>query len=172
MNSAVVLSVILLLLHFNVNNAHSHEEEVHGAVPAEKSEKAVNSEAAENGRSIYFKGISLRSGMLTHSYGTGLLTEEDNHTCVVCHGDYGEGEELDDERVAIAPDIRYSVLLEKQYCHEGHEGVHVAYTDKLIKRSIVEGINPIGKMFSKDMPRYNMSDEDFNDLLEFLKTLK
>lgn len=43
--------------------------------------------------------------------------------------------------------------------------------NELIKRAITEGLNPAGEPLDRTMPRWQMSEEDLDDLLEFLKTL-
>lgn len=64
----------------------------------------------------------------------------------------------------VAPKITYKALTEGE--HEGHR-----YTEEDIKRAIREGIEPDGEELDPCMPRWKMSDEDLNDLIEFLKTL-
>jgi len=48
---------------------------------------------------------------------------------------------------------------------------HESYTDETIKQAITEGVEPDGEPLDWPMPRWSMSDEDLNDLIEFLKTL-
>jgi hypothetical protein len=66
----------------------------------------------------------------------------------------------------IPGDIRYHHLIEEE-----HEEEHPPYTDELIKRAITEGLNPAGEPLDRTMPRWRMSEEDLDDLVEFLKTL-
>jgi hypothetical protein len=68
----------------------------------------------------------------------------------------------------IPGDIRYHHLTEEEH-EEGEE--HPPYTDELIKRAITEGLNPAGEPLDRTMPRWQMSEKDLDDLLEFLKTL-
>jgi len=55
--------------------------------------------------------------------------------------------------------------------HEGEEA-HPLYTDETIKRAITQGEDPDGEPLDWPMPRWTMSDEDLNDLLEYLKGLE
>jgi hypothetical protein len=64
-----------------------------------------------------------------------------------------------------ASDIRYSSLT-------SGIGDEKPYTDELIKRAITEGLDPEGKKLDPPMPVWQMSGEDQNDLLDYLKTLK
>ena len=75
-------------------------------------------------------------------------------------------------RVFEAPDIRYQTLTAEEHGEEGKEEMeHGPYTDEDIKRAITEGVEPDGEPLDWPMPRWSMSDEDLDDLLEFLKTL-
>ena len=46
------------------------------------------------------------------------------------------------------------------------------YTDALIKRAIVQGIDEDGEPLNWTMPRWQMSEADLNGLINYLKTLK
>jgi hypothetical protein len=66
----------------------------------------------------------------------------------------------------IPSDIRYRRLTEKE--HGDHATVeHPPYTDDLIKQAIREGIDPAGRSLD-----WAIGDEDFADLLRFLKGLE
>ncbi|MBI2847543.1 MAG: hypothetical protein HYX83_00045 [Chloroflexi bacterium] len=52
----------------------------------------------------------------------------------------------------------------------GHEE-HPPYTEGTLKKAITCGIDPAGVSLDDNMPRWRMSDEDLEDLIEFLKTL-
>jgi len=63
-------------------------------------------------------------------------------------------------------------LTSEEHGEGGEEGMeHEPYTDEDIKRAITEGIEPDGEPLDWPMPRWTMSDEDLDDLIEFLKTL-
>ena len=55
--------------------------------------------------------------------------------------------------------------------HGGKEEEH-HYTDALIKRAITQGLEADGKVMDWTMPRWQMSEDDFNALIEYLKTLE
>ena len=81
-------------------------------------------------------------------------------------------------RAFEAPDIRYQTLTAEEHGEEGEEEAdkehpmeHEPFTDETIKRAITEGIEPDGEPLEWPMPRWTMSDEDLDDLLEFLKRL-
>ncbi len=56
--------------------------------------------------------------------------------------------------------------------HGGRRETHPRYTDDLIKRAVTQGIKADGKPLDPVMPRWKLSDEDFRDLLAYLKQLK
>jgi hypothetical protein len=64
----------------------------------------------------------------------------------------------------------YKTLTSEEMEHEGEE-IHPPYTDETIKRAITEGIEPDGEPMDLTMPRWQMSERDLDDLLEFLKML-
>jgi mono/diheme cytochrome c family protein len=90
-------------------------------------------------------------------------------SCADCHGADGKG---GSGRMMMwlfeAPDIRYSVLTVQG--HGGH-GDEPPYTDELIKRAITQGLDSEGNRLDPPMPVWQMSDEDLDDLIEFLKNL-
>lgn len=90
--------------------------------------------------------------------------------CASCHGADGQGSlpiMMSDEE---APAISYKALTQEEHKEEGKEE-HPPYNEKLIKRAITEGTGPDGKPLDLTMPRWKMSDEDLNQLIDFLKTL-
>ena len=74
---------------------------------------------------------------------------------------------------AIPTDITYGALTSEHEAGHGGEKEHPPYTDKSIKTAIRDGINPAGELLDSTytMPRWQMSDSDLDNLLEYLKTL-
>lgn len=73
-----------------------------------------------------------------------------------------------------APDIRWDTLSSRE--HGGHDEADEAveelpYDEESFRRALREGITPGGERLSSNMPRWEMSDEDIDDLIAFLKTL-
>jgi len=73
------------------------------------------------------------------------------------------------------PDITWEHLTSEEHQDEGsgeeHEE-HPPYTEETVRQAITEGINPAGEPLDEEMPRWRMSQQDLNDLIEFLKTLE
>jgi cytochrome c oxidase subunit 2 len=80
--------------------------------------------------------------------------------CASCHGPDGRGgvhstgmmQQMD------AKDIRWKTL-------EGE------FDTKKFRLAVEEGKDPDGTQLSTDMPRWNISDGDITDLIDYLKTL-
>ncbi len=73
------------------------------------------------------------------------------------------------------PDITWHRLSEEEH-HEESEGgeeheEHPPYTEEPLKSAITRGINPAGEPLDEEMPRWRMSRQDLDDLVEFIKTL-
>lgn len=82
-------------------------------------------------------------------------------TCASCHGSDGRGGEyiLMGMQTIEAPDIRWSALKDE-------------FNDEKFRLAITEGEDPDGKkMLNRDMPRWQIGNEDLADLIGFLKTL-
>jgi hypothetical protein len=72
-----------------------------------------------------------------------------------------------------APDIRYKALSSEtgEHAGEGEGGEHGEYTLEDFRKAVVDGEHPDGQPLDRDMPRWQMSDQDLADLFEFLKSL-
>jgi hypothetical protein len=81
--------------------------------------------------------------------------------------------------VIDAPDIRWSTLIEAghgedgdeegDHTEEGEETEHPPYTEETFKRAVTQGVEPDGEPLDEAMPRWNMSDQDLEDLIAFLE---
>ncbi|MFB0545474.1 MAG: cytochrome c [Anaerolineae bacterium] len=132
---------------------------------------AVPTAFRSNGEQIYFTATSQRRKPIVSDAGMGMMGAG-MMTCANCHGPDGRGRRgWMMMRVFEAPDIRYESLISGEH-GEGHgEEEAVPYNDEDIKRAITEGVEPDGERLDWPMPRWSMTDEDLDDLLEFLKTL-
>ncbi len=118
---------------------------------------------------IYHTGISERTGRIEMQQGP-LWLRTHGGGCVVCHGLNGTGGISITDPV-ISPDIRYSSLTSLEPLQGNTDEKKGRYSDELIKRAVTTGVNAEGEMLHWIMPRWQMSDEDLNDLMEFLKAL-
>lgn len=80
-------------------------------------------------------------------------------------------------QVMDAPDIRYSALSAEaeEHADEGgdpeHAEEHADYDLEDFRLAVVEGQHPDGEPLDKDMPRWQMGDEDLSDLFDFLNSI-
>lgn len=69
------------------------------------------------------------------------------------------------------PPITYHDLTEGD--HETHEGgEHPPYNDESIRKAITDGIKPDGRELDSCMPKWEMTDEDLDNVIGYLKTMK
>jgi len=128
-----------------------------------------------NGERIYFTAESSSGEPITYSGGATMMRHR--IACVSCHGPEGKG-----GRVTMmmwrfdTPDITWDNLTQEEH-HEEKPGEeeheeHLPYTEETLKRAITRGIEPDGEPLDELMPRWRMSEQDLDDLVEFIKTLE
>ncbi|MDF1518921.1 MAG: hypothetical protein P1P73_00390 [Brevefilum sp.] len=131
-----------------------------------------------NGERIYFTSSSERDARITYSGGppSSVMMGGGYLACASCHGPDAQGglHAMMGMQFMDAPDIRWdSLASEGDEGHgddeEGHGGGE--YDLKLFRLAVVEGEHPDGEPLSEDMPRWNIGDEDLEDLAEYLMRL-
>ncbi len=129
---------------------------------------------SSNGERIYFTATSSSGQSITYS---GSIRMMRSITCANCHGPDGKGGRVNMMMWSFnVPDISWDNLA-KERRHEEQEGgeeheEHPPYTGETLKLAITRGINPAGEPLDGEMPRWQMSTQDLNDLVDFIKTLK
>ena len=129
---------------------------------------------ASNGEQIYYTGVSRKTGPIPRTGGPMWV----NHAgvgCVACHGVQGRGGVPVMMGTAIPEDIRYTTLTAAEPHKEGEKKEamdHPPFTDATIKQAITQGVDPANKPVDWTMPRWQLTDEDWTDLLAYLKTLR
>jgi cytochrome c oxidase subunit 2 len=89
-------------------------------------------------------------------------------SCADCHGLDGRGLRTP---MFVSPDIRYRNLTDPAGMVEPDGSRGHTYTDELIKRAITQGIDAEGRPLAWPMPRWQMTEQQLNDLLSYLKVL-
>jgi mono/diheme cytochrome c family protein len=127
-----------------------------------------------NGERIYFTAASESGERITNSGGSFMMHHR--VACVSCHGPGGEG-----GRVSMmmwgfsASNITWETLTQQERHDEepsqGQHEEHPPYAEETLKRAIIEGIDPAGELLKAEMPRWRISEDDLDDLVEFIKTL-
>ncbi len=135
-------------------------------------------EFSSNGEQIYYTGVSEKNGPIARVGGPPWV-QHFGAGCVACHGVQGRGGVPVMMGTAIPEDIRYTALTAPEQDKgegtakgEKEEKEHPPYTDATIGRAITQGLDESGKPLDRTMPRWQMSSEDVNDVIAYLKTLK
>lgn len=135
---------------------------------ASNGEQIYFTAANENGQHIRYSGGPAIGGMMMGAY--------NDLACVSCHGADGRGGlhtmHMD---VMDAPDIRIGALSSEEEGEHAdasaHADQHAGYGLEDFRRAIVEGTHPDGEPLNRDMPRWQMNDDDLSDLFEYLASL-
>jgi cytochrome c oxidase subunit II len=136
-----------------------------------------------NGEQVYFTATSQRGTPITFDMHDGRMMgrmprmKGGMMSCADCHGSDGSGGRVRMMMTTYtAPDIRWESLTAVDHGHQATEDdhsddemEHPPYAEETLKRAIIQGIDPAGEPLAWPMPRWNMSDEDLNDLIDFLK---
>jgi ABC-type branched-subunit amino acid transport system substrate-binding protein len=89
--------------------------------------------------------------------------------CANCHGADGLGR----PEGGVRPGSVIWSELTKSYGHTHDNGRHhPAYDQASLRRALTEGVDPAGSPLDGVMPRYNISERDFNALVAYLKKLE
>jgi cytochrome c oxidase subunit 2 len=124
---------------------------------------------SSNGQRIYFTATS-SSGEAIIPEGFTMMMHR--ITCADCHGPKGKGGTVYMMMQSFdVPDISWSELTEQEHEDGDHED-HPPYTEETLKQAITQGLDPAGDTLDEFMPRWQMSEQDLNDLVGFIKTLK
>lgn len=121
-----------------------------------------------NGQRIYFTATSSSREPII-SRGFNMMMHR--IACVDCHGPEGKGGSVYMMmRRFDVPDITWPHLTEEEHEEVGEHEEHPPYTEETVKRAITEGLDPAGELLEDFMPRWQMSEQDLNDLIDFMKT--
>lgn len=123
--------------------------------------------SATNGQRIYNTSTSDSGEPITYTSGPGMMMPV-ALACANCHGPEGHGGVVNFMmQTFTVPNMTWPVLTGPDPDME-----HPAYTEQTLKQAITEGIDPGGSPLDYPMPRWQMSSQDLNDLIAFIKTLK
>ncbi|MFO7966334.1 MAG: cytochrome c [Archaeoglobaceae archaeon] len=117
---------------------------------------------SSNGESIYYTGINLQGERIPFNSGPTWLYQHGG-SCVNCHGRNGEGGITPMMCNVRTPDITYSAMTGGEHDHK--------FTDQQIKDAITRGLDHDGEQLDWCMPRWQMSNEDLTDTVDYLKVL-
>ena len=89
--------------------------------------------------------------------------------CATCHGSDGRGLTT---AAFTAPNITYANLTDPQgmLMPDGSRGP--VYSDAAIRTAVITGVDPSGAHLEAPMPQWQLTDQQWADLLSYLKTLQ
>lgn len=117
-----------------------------------------------NGEQIYYTGRSQSGTAITYQGGT-MHAQMHSTSCASCHGDDRKGQRLYPRFWVVAPPLTRQALFEE---HDDGHGDHQRYDRESLKRAISQGLDPAGEDLSSAMPRWRISEQDLDDLINFL----
>ena len=146
----------------NVNSTVAQQQKF-----ASNGERIYFTATSDRGTKITATGVSWSEGMMGNGGMMGNSTERGVMgngflTCASCHGSDGRGgvQPMMGMQIMNVPDIRWSALKDE------------FDNDEKLRLAITQGQDPDGKkMLNRDMPRWQIGNEDLADLIGFLKTL-
>lgn len=150
------------------NNPTSYGNGMGGVMYPEEWDSYSKVDFDSNGELIYYTGYNESGSPIQIEYGPRWIYMHGG-SCVNCHGTDGKGGSSVMMSPVIPPDIRYNVLTSEE--HNDEEEEHPPYNNETIKQAIRDGLDPAGESLDIIMPRWDLSDSDMNDLLEYLKKL-
>lgn len=127
---------------------------------------------SSNGERIFFTATS-RNGLISIKEGPPMFKSAIKG-CAHCHGKDGKGGHALDATGIKGPDIRYKIIALKyggylNFLEAKGEKISGG-VDTLIKRAITDGEGP-GYKLNIAMPRWSMTEDDLNDIINYLKGL-
>lgn len=123
-----------------------------------------------NGEMVYHTGVNEDAYRIIPNGGPNWLYMHGG-SCVDCHGKDGRGGIVPMMCAEESPAITYHALTEEEHEEHGEEE-HPPYTEETIKIAITQGIEPNNETVDWCMPRWQMSEKDLDDLVDYLKTLE
>jgi cytochrome c2 len=118
------------------------------------------------GQRIFMSGVGVDGQPLSRTGGSGMMMVSG---CASCHGVDGHGLRT---MMFTTPNITYANLTDPAGMLDPDGSRGPTYTDDLIRRAVTQGFDAAGDPLSTAMPHWQLADQDWNDLLQFLKTLQ
>lgn len=116
---------------------------------------------SSDGERIFFRGVNSRGEFIKNSHGM------EGVGCAMCHGANAGGMRM---MMMDVPPLKWSSLTDpKGHTHPNGRS-HPAFTESSFKACVIAGMDPAGNELSTMMPRWEMTDEDLDSLIEYLKT--
>ena len=128
-------------------------------MPYQQYNYPVKTEYSSNGEMIFMTGVNERGERIPFTAGPQWLYMHGGG-CASCHGTDGKGGIYPMMCGVKTPDVRYSTLSEKH-----------GMSEKDIIKAIIKGTGDEGEELDLCMPRWQMTENDLDDVIEYLKQL-
>jgi|GEM_PF-3357350 len=115
---------------------------------------------SSNGERIFHTGVNSKGEVIKNSHGM------QGAGCAMCHGSDAKGSKM----MMDVPDIRWITLINPEGHVHSSGRRHPAYAEESFKTCVLAGIDPGGNQLSTMMPKWEMSKEDIDDLINYLKS--
>ncbi len=138
-------------------------------IAATKPSSYINELTAKQkaGKDIYTKGIGSSNVKITANM-SGVNVPATIMPCMNCHNAKGTG---NPEGGITPPNITWQALT-KNYDVKRQDGeTRPPYTEKSLRKVITTGIDPAGNALHSAMPKYNMTRQDIDNLIAYLKVI-
>lgn len=116
---------------------------------------------SSNGERIFYTGTNSRGKSIKNS------NRMEGVGCAMCHGTDARGMQM---MMMDVPELRWSYLSDPDGHIHPNGRRHPPFTEGSFKACVLAGFDPGGNQLNTMMPRWEMSEEDLNDLIEYLKT--
>lgn len=115
---------------------------------------------SSNGERIFFTGINSKGEPIKNSH------DMQGVGCSMCHSSDAQGMRM----MMDIPPLNWKYLTDpKGHTHASGRS-HPPFTESLFKACVLAGVDPAGNQLNNMMPRWQISGEDLDDLIEYLKT--
>jgi len=115
---------------------------------------------SSDGERIFFKGIGSNGEFLKNSHGMQGVG------CAMCHGSKAQGMQM---MMMDVPPLKWNYLADPKGHTHPNGRKHPPFTGASFKSCVLAGIDPAGGALSTMMPRWQISNEDLDSLIEYLK---
>lgn len=172
MKHAYICNTIVFLLLMVSPFGQALAAEGHdGSHSSEAIPKSFFEGASEtNGKSIYYVGMTIQGKPIPFEGGPHWLTMHGGG-CAECHGNNGQGGITPMMCVKSTPPVTLKALMSGGHEHAGEKDTHTPYTLKTLRRALKSSVNLAGRPLTPCMPRWELTDDQFRDLVFYLKAL-
>lgn len=118
-------------------------------------------EFSSAGERVFFRGIGSKGEFIKNSHGMQGVG------CAMCHGADAKGMQM---MMMDVPSLKWGYLIESKGHIHSNGRSHPPFTESSFKSCVLARIDPSGNELSTMMPRWQMSNEDLDDLVAYLKT--